>query len=399
MVQALPAGGGRGRRPGLVGGRGGLGLARRDGRRGGLGRRGLGGLGRRGFGHRLGRFDDGGLDGRGRSRRGLGGRGLGLRGLAEGGLRTVRRPRPRWARWATSRISAAVITWTWPAGPAWMAAFNFAVVIAITFLVTTQLDPAVPNGYATWYVAASGVLLLITSTRRRRTWAWLGIGFLVVHTIVWARPLGVVSLGVIGGTSWVAVSHILSRALSRASRDAQRFALAERETTDWQAAQEAHLSERQFRLDQTSAMALDMLQVIERSGGDLTPEQRAECLHLEGAIRDEIRGRRLLNDSVRDEVMDARRRGATVTLLDEGGIDDLAEEDLDRVLHELASAIRGTDADRVIARTVPEGSDVAVTVVGLRSGDGAKRLLGHDSEEDDEEGVALWLEIPRTVNR
>lgn len=281
--------------------------------------------------------------------------------------------------------------------PVWMAAFNFGSVIAMTLLVSTQLDPTASNGYATWYVAASGALLTITSTRRRHTWAWLGIGFLIVHTILWAGPFGILTLGVVGSTSWVAVSHILSRALTRASRDAQRFALAERETTDWQAAQEAHVTARQFRLGQTSAMALEMLEIIERSGGDLTDAQRAECLHLEGAIRDEIRGRRLLNDAVRDEVMDARRRGATVTLLDEGGLDDLAEEDLDRILHELADAIRGTDADRVIARTVAEGSDVAVTVVGLRSGDETKRLLGHHDSDEDDEGVALWLEIPRTA--
>lgn len=283
--------------------------------------------------------------------------------------------------------------------PIWMAAFNFAVVVAMTFLVSTQLDPFVEggNGYATWYVAAGGVLLTITSTRRRHTWAWLGIGFLVVHTVIWASPMGLVTLGVIGSASWVAVSHILNRALARATRDAQRFAVAERETADWQAAQEAHLSERQFRLGQTSAMALQMLQTIERTGGDLTPEQREECLHLEGAIRDEIRGRRLLNDAVRDEVMDARRRGVTVTLLDEGGIDDLPDDELERVHNELARAIRGTDADRVIARTVPEGSDVAVTVVGLRASDEAKRLLGnHSDDEDDDDDVALWLEIPRS---
>jgi hypothetical protein len=42
---------------------------------------------------------------------------------------------------------------------------------------------------------------------------------------------------------------------------------------------------------------------------------------------------------------------------------------------------------------VPEGSDVAVTVVGLRSSDdGSASLLG-DSLDDDE--VELWLEIPR----
>ncbi len=133
--------------------------------------------------------------------------------------------------------------------------------------------------------------------------------FLVVHTIAWAGPSGIASLGVLGSISWVAVSHIISVALSNASRDAQRFALAEREALDWQAAQDAHLYERQFRLGQTMAMALPMLKRIEETGGNLSETERTECLHLEGAIRDEIRGRRLLNDAVREEVMLARTAG------------------------------------------------------------------------------------------
>ncbi len=285
--------------------------------------------------------------------------------------------------------------------PIWMAAFNFAVVVAITLLVAGQLDFGRPGGtgYASWYVAASGILLTITSTRGRNTFAWLGIGFLVVHTITIvgpAGPAGLFSLGIVGSASWVAVSHVTSTALSKASKDAQRFALAEREATDWQAAQEAHVQERQLRLGQTSAMALEMLRTIQENNGRLTEAQRQECLHLEGAIRDEIRGRKLLNDAVREEVMSARRRGATVTLLDEGGIDDLSDDDLDRVLNRLALAIHDTDADKVIARTVPEGSVVAITVVGLRSsGDTQAVALGQESLEEDE--VDLWLEIPRTV--
>lgn len=290
----------------------------------------------------------------------------------------------------------SLVPWGPARMPIWMAAFNVAVVFAMTLLVSSEIDLARPGGtgYATWYVAASGVLLTITSTRHRHTFAWIGIAFLILQTAIWAGPLAIVGLGVIGSTSWVAVSHILSVALAKAAKDAQRFALAEREATDWQAAQEAHVHERQFRLGQTSAMALQMLRQIQESNGDLTEEQRQECLHLEGAIRDEIRGRKLLNDAVRDEVMNARRRGATVTLLDEGGIDDLPDDELERVLNRLALAIHETNADKVIARTVPEGSDIAVTVVGLRSiADGESVALGQDSLEDDE--VDLWLEIPR----
>jgi hypothetical protein len=310
-----------------------------------------------------------------------------------------RNPVPTYLAMALFAVATAVSLWPGARMPVWMAALNVAVVIAMTLLVSSEIDLTRPGGtgYATWYVAGAGTLLTITSTRRRHIFAWLGIAFLVVHTVIWAGPGGVLGLGVIGSITWVAVSHILSAALAKASRDAQRFALAEREATEWQAAQDAHLYERQFRLGQTSAMALAMLARIQESNGDLSEEERRECLHLEGAIRDEIRGRKLLNDAVRDEVMVARRRGVTVTLLDEGGIDDLDEPQLERVLNRLALAIHETDADRVIARTVPEGSPVAVTVVGLRTvGDGESRALGREPDDDDDEQVDLWLEIPRT---
>lgn len=282
--------------------------------------------------------------------------------------------------------------------PTWMAASNVLVCIAMTVLITPQLDFTQEGGlgYATWYVAAVGTLLTITSTRRRHLFAWLGIAALVIQTVLWGGPGLLLGIGVIGSAAWVAVSHILSRALAKASRDAARFARAEREATDWHAAQEAHLYERQFRLGQTGTTAVPMLLVIEKSVGELSDEQRQECLHLEGAIRDEIRGRRLLDDAVRREVMTARRRGVSVNLLDEGGLDDLDERSLESVLSTLAEAIRTTTATQVIARTAPADSDVAVTVVGLTpSGDGRARELGQ-SDDDEDDSVDLWLEIPRT---
>lgn len=274
--------------------------------------------------------------------------------------------------------------------PIWMAALNDGVVVVISLLVSANLHPDPPggNGYATWYVGAAGALLAITATRRRYGFAWAGTAFLVLHTVAWAGPAELVSAGVVGSVSWVAAAHIITASMARASKDAQRFAIAEREATDWQALQEAHVHERQFRLGQTSSMALDMLHQIEDSGGLLTEDQRQECLYLEGAIRDEIRGRQLLSHDVRAEVMAARRRGATVTLLDEGGLDDLAESEASRVHAALASAIAGTDAQRIIVRTVAGDPTVAVTVVGLRG-------TAADDDDDGDEEIDLWLEIPR----
>jgi hypothetical protein len=286
-----------------------------------------------------------------------------------------------------------------PRMPIWLAAFNAVVALVVPLLVTSQVATVPPDSYAAWYTAAIGTLMVITSTRRRHTFAWIGIGALIVQTIAWSGPGGLVAYGVVGDVLWVGVSHALSLSLAKAGRDTRQYALAEREAVEWRAAQEAHVSERQFRLGQTSRMSLPMLRQIVAVGGELTEGQRLECLYLEGAIRDEIRGRKLLNNRVREQIMVARRKGTTVTLLDEGGIDDLEDADLERVLNRLAEAIRDTQTGKLIARTVPEGSDIAITVVGLSSlDDGHASALGKHNVDDEEDQVDLWLEIPRAAD-
>jgi hypothetical protein len=297
--------------------------------------------------------------------------------------------------------AAATVASLWPSQrarmPIWIASFDVAVAISVPLLVTSQLTVPIGDNYASWYVAAIGTLMVIASTRRRHVFAWIGVGVLTVQSVAWAGVGALTALGVVGSVVWVAISHVLSRSLARAGRDARQYSLAEREAVEWRAAQEAHVSERQFRLGQTSRMALPMLRQIVASGGELTSGQRRECIYLEGAIRDEIRGRKLLNDRVREQVMIARRKGTVITLLDEGGIDDLSEAELDRVLNRLATVIRDTVTEKLIARTVPEDSNTAVTVVGLSSPDeGHSSALGSHARDDDEgDRVDLWLEIPR----
>lgn len=290
----------------------------------------------------------------------------------------------------------------WPAKklrmPLWMAFMNVAVCFALPLLVAPELDVhgTVGSDYSTWYPAAVGTLMVITSTRKRQFLAWSGVGFLAVHTALWAGVPALATLGVVGSLVWVGVSHVISHTLAKIAKGARQYGVAEREAAEWQAAQDAHLFERQFRLRQTNRMALPMLRQIVESNGDLTAAQRQECVNLEAAIRDEIRGRTLLNDRVREQVMKARQRGTIVTLLDEGGIDELPVADRERVLNILADAIKESRADRVVARTVPEGSDVAVTFVGLNSVDGSDAsALGRSVEDQDEDQVDLWLEIPR----
>jgi hypothetical protein len=285
----------------------------------------------------------------------------------------------------------------WPRSPVRMAGalavFNLAVSIALPLLVSNELDPAGRNGYATWYVAAVGTLMTITAARKRLIVAWIGVIALAVQTVWWAGLPALGSLGVVGSVVWVGITHMLTRALAHAARDARRFVDAEREAAAWQAAQDAHQFEGRFRLAQTNRIAGPMLRRIIDRDGDLTAAQRRECRMLEAAIRDEIRGRMLLTDGVRGAVQRARERGMIVTLLDEGGIDELEDDARMHALGKLAAAIDGSSADRLIARTAADGSAVAVTVVGLRQPvGGVATELGDDAPDDE---VELWIEIPR----
>lgn len=302
---------------------------------------------------------------------------------------------PRPAIIALVLYAVATVLSLWPVErmrmPDWLAAFDLGVSIAIPLLVTSQLDAGAENGYATWYVAAVGTLMTIAAARRQLVIAWLGVFALAVQTVVWSGFAALGGLGVVGSIVWVAIAHMLTAALATAARDAKRYAQAEREAAAWQAAQDAHVFEGRMRLAHTNRIAAPMLRRIADRGGVLTDEQRSECRMLEAAIRDEIRGRMLLTDVVRLEVQRARERGAIVTLLDEGGIDDLEEPARDRVLSRLADAIAASNADRIIARTAADGSPIAVTVVGLLVPDGPAATPG-DTEDAE---VELWLEIPR----
>lgn len=290
--------------------------------------------------------------------------------------------------------SVATVMSLWPTGrarmPDWLAAFDLAVSLVLPLLVTSQLDPQRGNGYATWYVAAVGTLMTIAAARRQLAVAWVGVIALAVQSVLWAGPLSLGALGVIGSIVWVAIAHMLTSALTTAARETRRYAQAEREAAAWQAAQDAHLFEGRMRLSQTNRIAAPMLRRISDRGGVLSEAQRRECRMLEAAIRDEIRGRMLLTDAVRIEVQRARERGTVVTLLDEGGIDDLDEAERDRVLSRLAEAVSQSEADRIIARTAAEGGAVAVTVVGLHEPDAASPAQNTDDLE-----VEFWLEIPR----
>ncbi|MFT4305773.1 MAG: hypothetical protein QM604_02655 [Microbacterium sp.] len=268
----------------------------------------------------------------------------------------------------------------------WACAVGLLAALLVPPAVVYAVGPdALRAGYATWYIGGIGTLMVVLVVRRRPWPAWSGIALLSGWSIFLLGPWSALGLGLVGSIMWVAVAQFIVYALDRADRDTERLGELQRSASAVHAAQGGQQRERRIQVQRALAVAGPVLARTIASGGRLGEEGRLEARIAEGRLRDELRGPRLLDDEVREALDSTRRRGAVVTVLDDGGLEGLAEEDLLAVRAELAATLRAARSQRLYIRTSAD-SDVAVTVVGR-----APSTLGLS----DEDSVDLWREIPR----
>lgn len=272
--------------------------------------------------------------------------------------------------------------------PAPAAALALASAIIVPSAISVGVGPdSVTASFATWYIGGVGALMTIVMVRRRAWIAWSGMAALAIASIAWMGPASAFALGLIGSIVWVASAQLLLLSMDRAARDTARLALLQRAASAWQASQVGRQRERREQVQQALAVAGPILARTVASGGELSAEDRLEARLAEGRLRDEMRAPRLLDDAVRAELERARRRGANVTVLDEGGLEGVDETSLALIRAELAETLRAARSDRIYIRT-SHHETVAVTVVG-RSASGAG--------SSDEDAVDLWREIPHAL--
>jgi hypothetical protein len=277
-----------------------------------------------------------------------------------------------------------------PRGPVRLPRWVSALAIATSVIVPNAIMLAVGQEsrsapFATWYIGGIGALMVIVMVRRRTWVAWSGIALLAVSSMAWLGPLNALALGLVGSVMWVVVAQLLLASLDRAARDTARLAQLQRAASAWRASQTGRQRERRIQVQRALAVAGPILSRTIEQSGSLDARERIEARIAEGQLRDELRGPRLLDDIVRAELDAARRRGATVTVLDEGGLDGLDDDQLWSIRAELAAAVHDATSDRLYIRTSPDDR-VAVTVVGRSAAGGALT---------DEDSVDLWREIPR----
>ncbi len=270
--------------------------------------------------------------------------------------------------------------------PVWVCILALVTTVVVPPAVSYGVGPdAVGASYATWYIGGLGALMVVLVVRGQPWPAWSGTAVLAGWTAVLLGPLPALGLGMVGSLMWVGAAQFFVYALARADQDTRRLGELQRNASAVHAAQGGQQRERRLQVQRALAIAGPVLARTIATAGDLGEQGRLEARIAEGRLRDELRGPRLLDDDVRSALDAARRRGAVVTVLDEGGLDAVSEELLPAIRSELAATLRTARSDRLYIRTSAD-SDIAVTVVGR-----ASSTLGLS----DEDSVDLWREIPR----
>lgn len=269
--------------------------------------------------------------------------------------------------------------------PLWSAVLALLASAVVPVLVTSSLDPADRTApFATWYIGALGLLGVVCVVRRRALIGWLVLAVLVVAASIDLGFVVALNLGLVGSIMWVAVARLLVMFWDRAVRDTERLAEIQQAVSAWHATQRVRQRERRLRTQFALAVAGPVLSRVVAARGALDDSERLEARLAEGRLRDELRGADLLSDDVRNAIETARRRGAAVTVFDEGGFDGIDEARRREIRDELAVVITRAETARLIIRSARDPR-VAVTVVG-RAG---SRASG------DDDSVDLWHEIPR----
>ncbi len=272
--------------------------------------------------------------------------------------------------------------------PMWICLVALVLAMVLPPVVTLGVGPqGLTEQYATWYIGGLGALMTILVIRRRPWPAWSGTAVLAGWSMFLLGPGNALGLGLVGSVVWVAGAQFFTYALDRAARDTERLGELQRTASAVQAAQGGQQRERRIQVQRALAVAGPVLARTIATRGQLTDDERTEARIAEGRLRDELRGPRLLDEDVRDALDAARRRGALVTVLDEGGLDGLDDLQLHEIRTELADTLRNARSERLYIRTSPD-ERVAVTVVGR-----ASSTLGLS----DEDSVDLWREIEHPV--
>lgn len=240
------------------------------------------------------------------------------------------------------------------------------VVFASVFAVAAglwQLEPDAWRGWVTWYFGASSFLAFTLALRGR---FWWGVADQLALAAVAIHWMAVTTGEPLRGLDLVYSQLILFVA-------GAFFALWLRRTADRIAAFQETRLRREAAEGSRSAVdeerARELLVIRESAGaalahiatGRVTDGDRREHLLLEAELRDRIRGRSLAVAPLSDAARNARRRGASVALLDDLRADAPPADALREAIDWAAERVASSGAVDVTVRLTRAGGEPILT--------------------------------------
>lgn len=249
-------------------------------------------------------------------------------------------------------------------GIAWMVLFAS---ISVPLFVSAAISPENTYGYTTWHVSGIATVMAILSVRQHPYIAWIGTGFLITQTLIWGGLDLVFSSGVVGAFLLVLAAQATATLLARSAEAAQEFLEQAVATEAATAATTASRQERQARIQETLAESLPLLELIVEHRGNLSKSDRELALLKEHELRDQIRGRALMNAALTAAARKARKRGVEVQLLDDGGFDDLPANEIEEILSRVVLELDRVKSGKVVVRA-SRGDSWRLTMAAMRKG-------------------------------
>ena len=249
--------------------------------------------------------------------------------------------------------------------PALLAWVNLLVVVIVPQLIHEAIYAATVDSQSSWYVSGLGALMAVTAIRGQQAVSWIGAAVLSLEVLVTGGTGALFNSGLAGAMSLVVAANVLSYALSGIERETRTYLDKAIEIEASAAIESATRLERSRRLNETLRVSYPLLQKV--ASGQLDEESKKEAKLLEAQLRDSIRGRELIDSKLQEAIRSARVRGVEVVVLDEGGMESLAENSKSEIRQKFATELDQVSSGRVTIRA-PRGGKTHATFVASRPG-------------------------------
>jgi hypothetical protein len=249
--------------------------------------------------------------------------------------------------------------------PSLLAWINLSIVVIVPNLINQSVAFASIDSQSSWYVSGIGALLAVTAIRGHQVVSWIGSSILSLEVLVWGGTGALFNTGLAGALALVVAANALSYALARIETETQTFLDKAIELEAAATIESATRTERSRRLTETLQVSYPILEKI--ALGQLDQETKAAASLLEAELRDGIRGRELIDSTLKSAIRSARSRGVEVVVLDEGGLASLTEKVKSDIRKRFASELDEISSGRVTIRA-PRGGKTNATFVASRAG-------------------------------